>query len=371
MLVKLAAYIALLVLVLTKGFRHVGERAGTAVFFAYAVFAAGSAVYSSVPMLAVGSGIALLAVSLVPALMSSWHQDGILSLWRALFVAGCVMAVASLLLYAFMPNWAVAHRVSGIGRLSGFTGAPNSLGNVLGATMLIGVYVYSSASGAFQRSGILLGLACSAVAALLTGSRTALLAFAVAMAAPYALRGIWTYITAIAAAILAAGMIAYPPVLLHALDALTAAFSRSGSSFELTTFTGRVEIWRASISLWWESPWIGYGLGSPRTVIPETWSNRWGGTTGTAHNFILESLVSFGVVGTSLLVTFLVTVAVTAFRTLSTQCQYPACGRLTVRLLVFVLVGGMMEKSFAGTLSPNTLLLALCYGTAVTVVSRR
>jgi len=106
-------------------------------------------------------------------------------------------------------------------------------------------------------------------------------------------------------------------------------------------------------------------------VIPDAWSFRWGGSTGSAHNFLLESLLSFGVVGTALLLAFVAAVSWTALRNWT---EAHGKGRwlpwVALSALLFALTNGLMEKSFAGMLGPNTVVLALVCGTGAALQRR-
>jgi O-antigen ligase len=206
---------------------------------------------------------------------------------------------------------------------------------------------------------------------LLTGSRTALFGLGVSLLLPSLMRGAvgLTVLASVIAGSLVA--VAYPDLVHAVVVAVAAGFSRTGHAAEITTFTGRIEIWRACVAIWWLAPWFGYGLGSPRTVIPDAWSFRWGGSTGSAHNFVLESLLSFGVVGTALLLAF---VAALAWTTLHNWTQADGKQKwlpwVALSALLFALTNGLMEKSFAGMLGPNTVLLALVCGTGAALQRR-
>lgn len=81
------------------------------------------------------------------------------------------------------------------------------------------------------------------------------------------------------------------------LELLASLFARTGQVNELTTLTGRGVIWEACWKLIVERPWVGYGLGSVRVVLPLSYADEWGNTYGSAHNFLLESLISVGWIG--------------------------------------------------------------------------
>jgi O-antigen ligase len=150
----------------------------------------------------------------------------------------------------------------------------------------------------------------------------------------------------------------------------TSALSRSGETSEITTATGRVDIWRFCFSKWLEAPWFGYGLGSPRRVIPDGWSDSWGFTTGTAHNFVLESLLSVGVIGTLPLLAVLFGLALGIMRLLrrSPPAEMRPLKHLPAFMVAcwsFLIIEGCFEKTFAGLASPATVILAVLLGSLV------
>lgn len=71
------------------------------------------------------------------------------------------------------------------------------------------------------------------------------------------------------------------------VDALTLKLTKTGSVDELTTATGRTEIWAEAIRLIAKSPLTGYGGGTSSQVMAEH--------SGHAHNLILEPSVLFGI----------------------------------------------------------------------------
>jgi O-antigen ligase len=112
--------------------------------------------------------------------------------------------------------------------------------------------------------------------------------------------------------------------------------------------------------------------GSPRVVIRSEWGNLWGWTTGTAHNFLLESLLSVGLLGTlPLLITAVGALVMTAARygQQSGNRRAPFSWAF-LTLTVFIIVDGMVEKSFAGMVAPATVILALVLGSHIALRSK-
>lgn len=72
------------------------------------------------------------------------------------------------------------------------------------------------------------------------------------------------------------------------------SISRSGNLDELTTATGRTEIWSAAVSLIAKSPFVGYGYSSVRFIL-EDYSFH-------AHNIVLNAMLYCGLMGGVLIV---------------------------------------------------------------------
>ena len=370
-LMKMLMYLVLLAYASLHGARSVFRHRSTGLFLAYAVFALMSAGYSTTRVLALGGGLALLGTALTAATMATWTDRELQRAWIVLFVLAGAILVGSLALYIVAPGFAVATHVAGEGRLRGLTGAPNSLGQIAAMACIGAVYTAKTSEQRALRALAVIGFLLSTGMLLLTGSRTALLGLGASLLLPALMRGA-AGLTVLA--IVMAGslvVVAYPDLIHASIAAIAAVFSRTGHAAEIMTFTGRIEIWRACVAIWWAAPWFGYGLGSPRTVIPEAWSFRWGGSTGSAHNFLLESLLSFGVVGTALLLAF---IAALSWTTLRNWSQAQGAGRwlpwAALSALLFALTNGLMEKSFAGMLGPNTVVLALVCGTGAALQRR-
>src|SRR5690606_10471338 len=76
-------------------------------------------------------------------------------------------------------------------------------------------------------------------------------------------------------------------------DTLLKAVSRSGTVGEVTSFTGRTEIWYTVLKLAQVQPWMGYGYGSSVFVLPEH-TDAIGFSTSHAHNLFLQLLLTTG-----------------------------------------------------------------------------
>jgi hypothetical protein len=87
---------------------------------------------------------------------------------------------------------------------------------------------------------------------------------------------------------------------------------------------------------------------------------------------VLESLMSLGAVGTILLFVVVLTLllkVVRYYRRTPLGTPQRRLAWLLVTLMIFILVDGLMEKSFAGLPSPQTIVLAMIAGTCLALLS--
>jgi len=374
-LVKGAVWTIVMLYASIHGARRALSRPLLTALLVYCLFAFGSAFYSKVIALGVGSGIALLAIAFYAAHISAWPSERVHRLWRALFGALALMCVLSVVTYFVLPGWARDFRSAGAGRLSGVVGSGNTLGSLAAVGLVIGVYAVrtaSSRSHAFMRAFLIVIVA---IALSMTQSRSAMIGLAAAFIVVFALRSLLTAVLSTGLATVATWLLLQPQWLQTTMAAVSGALSRTGREAEITSFTGRTAIWAALLPASLASPWIGYGLGSPRIVVAEAYVGRWGDRFESAHNWLLESVISVGIVGTGLLIVFLVLLAWHLWRLRHRmQLLGPAMDRADLYLLVcmqrcFVLVlfRGLMEKGFAGMASPDTVVLAIIAGAVIAI----
>ena len=133
----------------------------------------------------------------------------------------------------------------------------------------------------------------------------------------------------------------------YAADRLAAAVSRSGGTSEIFTLTGRTKIWSYVWNKWLESPRIGFGYASTKTFMVQEFFSAWWWTTSSAHNSILQSLVTVGLVGTAFVI-------VAWGAQLVQLVKDPDPTRDSIFL--FVIVGGLTEAGAIGS-TPNLLTL--------------
>lgn len=154
------------------------------------------------------------------------------------------------------------------------------------------------------------------------------------------------------------GLLAAIAILPFGQDALLKAVSRSGTVGEVTSFTGRTEIWYTVLKLAQLQPWMGYGYGSSVFVLPEH-TDAIGFATSHAHNLFLQLLLTTGGVG---LLLFLATMLALGIRAVAYR------DRVIVVMLAFVVLNGLTESSGFTTLAN---ICTLAFGIAVTYDPKR
>ena len=226
--------------------------------------------------------------------LRSWDQVN--KLLNAVFWAICFYLFVNVIVTPVLPGrvwWYVD-----TSRYMGLWSQPNQMG---GFCMISYPVLFWKISNSDSRMKWFVGflILTTAVLHILTGSRTTLIAAAlgtflwlIVMRKPFKFILMVVLLSVFAAAV----MILRPSNL-----------TRSGGFESLSTFTGRTEIWTASLTLAQERPIIGYGYGvggkifeDPRFYKPkeELWS---GSAKVSLHNGYLSSLISLGIPGTLLL----------------------------------------------------------------------
>ena len=130
--------------------------------------------------------------------------------------------------------------------------------------------------------------------------------------------------------------------------------ARHGKVEEVTSVTGRTEIWHAVLKLSELHPWTGYGYGSSVFVLPQH-ERQVGFLTSHAHNLILQLLLTTGWVGVTL---FVLSVLGVGLRAVATG------DKVVLAMLAFVLLNGITEASGFTTLAN---ICTLAFAIAVTL----
>lgn len=372
-IVKGAIAALLMVYGLFNGFRRCSHHVVLMLFLAYAMFAAGSSSYSSARALGIGSGIALLGIAFATARGATMTQKDLAYYWDALYITAVVVCLSSFALLATVPLMARDMADPGAYRMRGITGSANSLGPIMAAGAIMGLGVIKRQTVAWKKNMHRFFWVAMVVALVLTNSRSSLLGLVLGLMLCAVLarrQSILTVLLLLFAASMTMAVLLLPSLMKSILSLFAELFSRSGNVQELTSFTGRSDIWAACWKLIKAKPWFGYGLGSVRLEIPKVFWDEWGNTAATAHNFVLESMISVGLAGTSLLLLVVLTTTVGLSRFVSRNVVFVDDGQRDValcalRCMMMLLIHAMVERAFAGMAAPSTVLLGVCVATYV------
>jgi O-antigen ligase len=362
----------------------------TGVYIVYSLFAVCTAFYSPAPIFGLVAGLALVGLTLVAARLSQGKQEDLLALWNAIFWASCLTCILSLALMAISPMQ--ARDLSDMRyRLRGVTGTANALGPLMAVGFIAALLRLKTITGRWTRYFTVLMAASFLITLGLTYSRTSivgLIAGLIGAALVSGVIGTLGFMFVLLALAIIGGALLNPDINNMILQSLADLFAKTGEVAELTSLTGRGVIWEACWKLFTERPTFGYGLGSVRVVLPLAYSDQWGNVYGTAHNFLLESLISVGVVGTLPLVAVLLLGLIKLLDYFRSLQKHRKAKRLTtaeeqatsveqqlalcsIRGLLTLIVLGISEKSFAGQPGSTTMALGAILATTVYVSNAR
>lgn len=238
------------------------------------------------------------------------------------------------------------------GRLAGIAGSANNMALIAAfALVVIGLYAreFHRIHWAFAPvSAIICGAAL-----VMTNSRTPLAMTVAILFMTYALT--WGRLH-LALLLVSIGLVAASILLPVSDEILLKIVSRSGGADELTSLTGRTEIWYTVLKLVEQRPWTGYGYASSVFVLPEH-ANAVGFATSHAHNLALQLLLTTGWTG---FILFMLTVLGIAARAILHG------NRVMFAMLAFVLLNGITESSGFTTLAN---ICTLAFAIALTMPS--
>lgn len=220
------------------------------------------------------------------------------------------------------------------GRFRGMYSNANYAGMMSAIGIAVGIYLLRTSR---HRSLILASMAFLIVAMLLSGSRGALLALAVAgltLTLSGTERRVLIPLSVLAGVVFIFAMVIKPAL----LDPLDKFFLRDGASPDITS--GRLQIYQQLLDLFQKSPWTGTGYRSIEEVKP--------GAPGlAAHNIYLSVLTETGLYGTLFFAALGVSVLV------ASQCGRK--GRPLLVVVVTIATVELTESSIYGWGGPSAL----------------
>jgi exopolysaccharide production protein ExoQ len=310
---------------------------------AFGVWAVFTATYSVTPLYSAAAGLAFLGLWVIATTLavSTTQRLGLLVITLALLTG---MAI-SLVLYFAVPDSVIVPTEGGtVLRFSGIFGSPNGTGRAAALALLTSLMLCYLLP---RRQAVLLMavvLTLSAACLYLSGSRASSLALVLGATVVLLHRRPWLSAIVVVGTGCAALVLFFMPDLRLELAAM---ISRTGSISEVTTFTGRTQIWAFVMQKIADAPLIGYGFASTREVITTGYFTMWGWTTTSAHNLWLQVWITTGLIG-------LVLIVISQLAWLREFVRQPDPVR--DGLVVFVLTIGIFE---AGPMGPSVNLLTM------------
>ena len=249
--------------------------------------------FSIDPKISLASTISLLAVLLLT--VRALVQLGIMQVLNAIFIGMALFNIFSWIVFFVWPEVGVLKEPLPEGkfalRMSGLAHS-NVLGQYSGLTVLLGTILLFTYK---KKSALRVGCIAIALGALIGSlSRTSLIATVFGLAIAY--RSVFfkaeylqRYIVAAMVGIFALMVVSTQVDLGAKLKEKMAIVSKSGDADELTSATGRSEIWAYTIRLLAERPIVGYGAATSKYYL-ERYSRY-------THNMILNVAFSTGIIG--------------------------------------------------------------------------
>lgn len=265
-----------------------------------------------------------------------------------------LFCIASIIVYFAIPEF--GHYVYWVNeerfvspRLSGIAGSANNMA-LIAAFALVVTGLYAREFHRMNRLLVPASVLFCGAALVMTNSRTPLAMTIVILFATYLLS--WRRLYA-AIFLISVALLLVAAVLPLGQEFLFKAVSRSGDVGEITSGTGRTQIWYAVLKLVELQPLTGYGYASSVFILPQH-VNDIGFPTSHAHNLILQLLFTTGWIG---VVLFTLTVVGVIIRASLNQ------DRTTFCMMAFVLLNGITESSGFTTLAN---ICTLAFAIAVT-----
>ena len=181
-------------------------------------------------------------------------------------------------------------------RLQGYAGHPNSLGQMTGIFLIFTLIAHQRRQ--ISRAAFVLLFLIGIGVMLEAGSRTILGAVFIAWLivslrrSHLALPLLALFLTLLTGALLIFGL-----GLVSDIEWLFSGVSRTGSSHEIMTLTGRTDIWAVALEKIAQKPFFGWGYNGTEALISGRFGKSFYGNPVNAHNAYLQLLLSLGILG--------------------------------------------------------------------------
>ena len=297
-----------------------------------------SAPTSLEPVVAFASTLSIVAVLLMT--VRALVQIGIMPVLNAIFVGMALFNVFSWIVYLLWPDVGVLKEALPEGkfayRMSGLAHS-NVLGQYTGLTVVLGTIMGITYK---KRSMGRIALVLIAFGALVNSlSRTSLVATVLALVIAYRkvlfrTRYLRRYFIVAVVGVVGLMVISTQVDVGAKIEQKLGLLSKSGDTDELTSATGRADIWAYAIRLLAKRPIIGYGAGSSKFYLVEY--------SQYTHNMILNVAFSTGIIGGGACL-LMVLGRIRAMFTIS----HP----LADGILMFIIINGFFENVVFSTIA--------------------
>ncbi len=126
--------------------------------------------------------------------------------------------------------------------------------------------------------------------------------------------------------------------------------SRTSTSEEVTTLTGRTAIWLKSIEIIKNKPVLGNGYNAGQFELENNYQTMHGWSTRSAHNFLLHTGLDLGLIGILLIL----------YGVISTfKAIYKFHSKLAFSILLYCLIISFVERGFAGGVNIYSFIFLL------------
>jgi O-antigen ligase len=233
--------------------------------------------------------------AIVSATVTALVKLGVLPVLNTLFWACGLFVLASWAAFVFVPELGVFSEPLEGGeffqRMGGLA-HPNTLGQFSGVTILLGVVLHVTYGVRSRLRGLLILAAAGAL--VLSVSRAAggatILALAIAYRHRFLRRELaFRYLMVATAGLIVVFLAGMVFDLGAFVEARLLTLSKSGDAEELTTITGRSEIWAYTLRLIAERPLTGYGAATSKLLLEDY--------SFYTHNLVLNVALSTGIFG--------------------------------------------------------------------------
>ena len=298
-----------------------------------------SAIASMVPVYSALTSFSIYAHALFCAYIFAKYER--VDVFAVIVAAIAVFCAVSFIIYYANPEygrftyWLNGERYLS-NRMAGITGSANNLGRVAAFGLVI-VGLYYREFHRYHRLFVPATALTMTAVLIMTNSRSSMAMVVVILAAAYALNWRRLYLLVLVASLGALALLVLAPF----GDQIAGLISRSGSTEEITSLTGRTAIWDAVLVLSAERPWIGYGYGSSIFLLPQN-ESLVGFSVGHAHNLFLQLLLTTGWIGVILFAA--------AFFSVGLRAAYSR-DWLVVAMLSVIVLNGITEASGFTTLA--------------------